>query len=112
MKSDLIGEPEAPNGTASIAQPVDSPLPRAAVFMVVTIKPGPDSRTPIRSFCADLGAILRAVEFRNIEAGLSCVIGFGFEAWNRLFGAPRPAHLHPFREIRARTRHAVSTAGD
>jgi porphyrinogen peroxidase len=112
MKSDLIGEPEAPSGTGSISQPVDAPLSRAAVFMVVTIKPGPDSRTTIRSFCADLAAILRAVEFRDIEAGLSCVMGFGSEAWNRLFGAPRPTHLHPFREIRAGTRHAVSTPGD
>jgi porphyrinogen peroxidase len=112
MKSDLIGEPEAAKGTGSIAQPVDAPLSRAAVFMVVTINSGPDSRTTIRSFCADLAGILRAVEFRDIEAGLSCVMGFGSEAWNRLFGAPRPAHLHPFREIRAGTRHAVSTPGD
>jgi putative iron-dependent peroxidase len=30
----------------------------------------------------------------------------------RLFGAPRPAKLHPFREILAGPRHAVSTPGD
>jgi putative iron-dependent peroxidase len=29
-----------------------------------------------------------------------------------LFGSPRPAKLHPFREIRAGSRHAVSTPGD
>ena len=29
-----------------------------------------------------------------------------------LFGSPRPAELHPFREIRAGARHAVSTPGD
>jgi porphyrinogen peroxidase len=52
------------------------------------------------------------VEFRDLEAGLSCVIGFGSEVWDRLFGSPRPAELHPFREIRAGTRHAVSTPGD
>jgi putative iron-dependent peroxidase len=112
MGSDLIREAEAPKGAGSIAQPVDAPLSRAAVFIVVAIKPGPASRATIRSFCADLAAILRAVEFRDIEAGLSCVMGFGSEAWNRLFGAPRPAELHPFREIRAGMRHAVSTPGD
>ena len=55
---------------------------------------------------------MRAVEFRNIEAGLTCVVGFGSDAWDRLFGSPRPAELHPFREIRAGDRHAVATPGD
>jgi porphyrinogen peroxidase len=50
--------------------------------------------------------------FRDIEAGLSCVLGFGSEAWDRLFGPPRPAELHPFREIRAGARVAISTPGD
>ena len=39
-------------------------------------------------------------------------MGFGSDAWDRLFGPPRPAELHPFREIRAGARHAVSTPGD
>ena len=66
----------------------------------------------MRSFCGDLPALLRAVEFRDLEAGLSCVMGIGSDAWTRLFGEPRPAELHTFREIRAGTRHAVSTPGD
>ena len=66
----------------------------------------------MRSFCADLAALIRAVDFRDLEAGLSCVMGIGSEAWDRLFGDPRPAELHPFREIRAGSRHAVSTEGD
>ncbi len=39
-------------------------------------------------------------------------MAFGSEAWDRLFGTPRPAELHPFREIRSGGRHAVSTPGD
>jgi putative iron-dependent peroxidase len=62
--------------------------------------------------CADLSALLRAVDFRDLEAGLSCVMGIGSEAWDRLFGAPRPAELHPFREFRGGPRHAVATPGD
>ena len=50
--------------------------------------------------------------FRDIEAGLSCILGFGSDAWDRLFGTPRPAELHPFREINAGPRHAVATPGD
>jgi putative iron-dependent peroxidase len=52
------------------------------------------------------------VEFRDIEAGLTCVAGFGSDAWDKLFGAPRPAELHPFRDIRCGSRHAVATPGD
>jgi putative iron-dependent peroxidase len=95
-----------------LPQPVTAPLTRSAIFLVLTINPGPDNRAAVRSFCGDLPALFRAVEFRNIEAGLSCVMGIGSDAWDRVFGHPRPAELHPFREIRAGSRHAVSTPGD
>ncbi len=100
------------NGPRNVPQPVSAPLTRAAIFLVVALKPGPGPRALIRSFCAELVSLFNAVEFRDIEAGLSCVMGIGSDAWDRLFGAPRPAELHPFREIRAGARHAVSTAGD
>jgi putative iron-dependent peroxidase len=96
----------------SISQPVAAPLTRAAIFLVVTLRPGPGPRATIRSFCGDLGAVLRAVGFRDNEASLSCIMGFGSNAWDQLFGPPRPAELHVFREIRAGARHAVSTPGD
>jgi len=87
-------------------------LTRAAIFLVVTVNPGTESRGAVRSFCADLPALLRAVGFRDIEGDLSCVMGVGSEAWDRLFGEPRPKELHPFREIRSGSRHAISTPGD
>lgn len=103
---------ELPNRLPTLAQPVSAPLTRAAIFLVVTLKPGSDVRAEVRSFCGGLPALFRAVEFRDLEAGLSCVMGIGSDAWDRLFGSPRPAELHPFREIRAAERHAVSTPGD
>ena len=39
-------------------------------------------------------------------------MGIGSDAWDKLFGQPRPAELHPFREIRSGSRHAVATPGD
>jgi putative iron-dependent peroxidase len=102
----------APKAAHAVAQPIVAPLTRAAIFLVVTLKPGPDNRAILRSFCGDLSGIFRAVEFRNIEAGLSCIMGIGSDAWDRLFGQPRPTELHSFREVRAGTRHAVSTPGD
>ena len=96
----------------AVPQVVVQPLTRAAIFLVVTVNPGSASRDAVRSMCGDLAGLVRAVGFRDIEGNLSCVMGFGSDAWDRLFGAPRPAELHPFREIKAGSRHAVSTPGD
>jgi putative iron-dependent peroxidase len=112
MEPDPKTPGSAADGLRSLAQPVAAPLSRAAIFLVVTVKPGSENRAVVRSFCADLSAIIRAVEMRDLEAGLSCIMGVGSGAWDRLFGAPRPAMLHPFREIRAGGRHAVATPGD
>ena len=97
---------------APVPQPVLAPLTSAAIFLVVCIKPDRESYATVRSLCADLPGIFRAVDFRRMEAGLSCVAGFGSDAWDKLFQKPRPAELHPFREIRSGERHAVSTPGD
>jgi putative iron-dependent peroxidase len=97
---------------AALPQAVVAPLTRAAIFLVVCIRQDADAYTLLRSFCADLSGLIRAVEFRDIEASLSCIVGFGSEAWDKLFGSPRPAELHPFQEIRSGGRHAVSTPGD
>jgi putative iron-dependent peroxidase len=113
MEPDPMSTPEAAASLPIvIPQPIDAPLTRASIFLVVTINPGPDNRAAVRSFCGDLSSLFRAVEFRDLEGGLSCVMAFGSSAWDRLFGPPRPAELHPFREIRAGARHAVSTPGD
>jgi putative iron-dependent peroxidase len=95
-----------------LPQNVVAPLTRAAIFLVVCIRQDRDAYALVRSFCADLSGLIRAVEFRDIEAGFTCVIGFGSNSWDKLFGSPRPAELHPFREIRSGDRHAVSTPGD
>ena len=95
-----------------IPQPVLAPLTSAAIVLVVCIKPDRESYATARSLCSDLPGIFRAVDFRRTGAGLSCVAGFGSDAWDKLFGTPRPAELHPFRDIRTGERHAVSTPPD
>jgi putative iron-dependent peroxidase len=40
------------------------------------------------------------------------VVGLGAGLWDRLFGAPRPAGLHPLPEFAGARHAAVSTAGD
>jgi putative iron-dependent peroxidase len=108
------GLPNAGSTITAVAPPqsVVVPLTRAAIFLVVTVKPGGENEAAVRSICGDLAKLLRAVGFRDLDGKLTCVLGFGSEVWDRLFGNPRPAELHPFREILADARHAVSTPGD
>ncbi len=96
---------------SAVPQPVAAQLTRAAIFLVVTINSEPGCDTAVRAVCSDLAALLRAVGFRDLEGRLSCVMAFGSDAWDRLFGVPRPKELHPFREIRGQ-HHAVATPGD
>jgi len=96
---------------SAVPQPVVAQLTRAAIFLVVTINSGKESEAAVRALCGGLPAFLRAVGFRDLEGRLSYVTAFGSNAWDRLFGTPKPKDLHPFREIRGQ-HHAVSTPGD
>ena len=95
----------------TIPQPVAAPLTRAAMFLVATMNAGPAADDAVRGLCGDLAGLLRAIGFRDLDGRLSCIMGFGSDAWDRLFGAPRPKELHPFKEIHG-VHHAVATAGD
>jgi putative iron-dependent peroxidase len=80
-----------------VPQPVLSPLTTAAIFLVVTIDPGGESVA--RELLSGLAGLQRSVGFRVPDGRLSGVAGVGSQAWDRLFSGPRPAELHPFREL-------------
>jgi len=52
------------------------------------------------------------VSKRAPDDKVSCVCGLGATAWDVICGAPRPAGLHPFREIGSGNRVAPATTGD
>lgn len=79
--------------------------------MVATINAG-DSSGKVREWCSDVAALTRSVGKRAPDGNLSCVCGFSSDAWDRVFGLPRPASLHPFKEFGPPGRRAPSTAGD
>jgi porphyrinogen peroxidase len=101
-----------PGSQPLLQQPVTNPITRAAIFLVLNVNQADDDRGKVRSLCKDLSKLLRAVGFREFEEGLSCVMAIGSDAWDRIFGNPKPKELHAFREIRSGPRHAVSTPGD
>ncbi len=91
-------------------QPVLTPLTNSAIFLVLTINPGGEE--VVRDLLSDWTGLQRAVGFRAPGPPLACVAGIGSQAWDRLFGGPRPAELHPFREVSGTVHRAVSTPGD
>ena len=93
-----------------IPQPVLSPLTSAAVFIVATIDPGGEAA--MRELLADASGLQRAVGFRIPDARLALVAGIGSDPWDRLIPGPRPAELHPFRELRGPRHNAPATPGD
>jgi putative iron-dependent peroxidase len=104
--------PDADYPPSRAPQTIVTPLTKAAIFLVVTIQTGEAACAAVRALCVDLPGLVRSIAFRDLESHLSCVVGFGSESWDRLFGGTRPAELHPFREFHAEDRHAIGTPGD
>ncbi|MGW1805597.1 Dyp-type peroxidase [Streptomyces sp. NPDC002078] len=91
-------------------QPVIVPPARAAVFLVVTIDPGGEDT--VRDLLEDVSGLRRSVAFREPAEELSCVVGIGSHAWDRLFSGPRPRQLHPFTDLVGPRHRALGTPGD
>jgi len=91
-------------------QPVLTPLTSAAIFLVLTIDPGGEAAC--RDVLGDWAALERSVGFRAPGPPLACVAAVGSRAWDRLFAGPRPAELHPFRELVGQRHRAPATPGD
>nr|BEK64939.1 Dyp-type peroxidase [Kitasatospora purpeofusca] len=91
-------------------QPVLTPLTTAAIFLVLTVDPGGEDT--VRELLPDLAGLRHAIAFRAPDVGLTCVTGIGSDAWDRLFDGPRPAALHPFREVAGPRHRAPATPGD
>ena len=97
-------------GPLTESQAVLAPLTDAAIFLVVTVRPGGEDT--VRELLEDLSALQRTVGFRLPAAQLSCVTGIGRELWDRLFTGPRPAGLHKFRSWKGARHTAPATPGD
>ncbi|MBV9047836.1 MAG: Dyp-type peroxidase [Solirubrobacterales bacterium] len=91
-------------------QAVLTPITEAAIFLVLAVNPGAEEQ--LRELLADVSGIRRSVGFRIPEGALTCVVGIGSKLWDRLFGSPRPAELHPFPGFAGAKHAAVATSGD
>ncbi|MGZ0152314.1 Dyp-type peroxidase [Kribbella sp. WER1] len=83
---------------------------KAAIFLVADVRPG--SEAAVRDLLADLAGLARAVGFRAPDDQLSCVVGIGASLWPRIYRAPAPRDLHPFRRLSGGRHTAPATHGD
>ncbi|KAJ5676190.1 Dyp-type peroxidase [Penicillium macrosclerotiorum] len=94
------------------SQRVDAPLTQSATFLVVSATNKPDSISTIRGVLAGLDGLAKNVSIRDLNAQFACTVGIGSNIWDSLTKLPRPAELHPFREVKGQKHTAVSTPGD
>jgi putative iron-dependent peroxidase len=89
---------------------VTAALTPAAIFLVVTIDDGGEAA--VHDALGDISGLVRAVGFRDPDKLLSVITSIGSDAWDRLFGGPRPAELTPFIALDGGRHTAPATPGD
>jgi putative iron-dependent peroxidase len=95
---------------AAEPQAILTPISEAAIFLTLTVDPGAEAR--VRNVLSDVSGLKRTVGFRIPEGELTCVVGVGAAVWDGLFGDPRPAGLHAFKEVTGARHTAPATPGD
>jgi len=94
------------------AQSIGAPLSRAAIFLVLTIGETDAQLDRVRDVVSGMDDLVKTVGFRDLNGDLSCVVGIGSAAWDRLSPGRRPAQLRPLPVIAGDPHTAVSTPGD
>ncbi|WP_194784360.1 Dyp-type peroxidase [Actinomyces haliotis] len=83
---------------------------KASIFLTLTIREGGEAR--VLETLPEIESLTHSVAFRSPEAGVSCVVGIGARAWDRLFETPRPERLHVLEPVTGSRHSAPSTPGD
>ena len=85
----------------------------SALFLILSVGPSEADAACVREVCAMVPTLVRSIGRRDTAGGLSCVVGIGADAWDRLVpGRSRPLQLHPFRALADGPRTAPATPGD
>ena len=84
-----------------------------ALFMVFELLKKENTVETVKDLCERFPVIIRSMRNRFPEQEISGVMGFGADAWNKLFPElTKPQELIPFEEIKGEKHTAVSTPGD
>ncbi len=107
-----MGSYQKPSG-GNIPQDVAEMQGENAIFIVYRLKQTPCTLEKIKDVCANFAALRRSRNNRFPAMQFSSVMGFGADAWKRLFpDRGVPEELETFKEIKGDKHTAVSTPGD
>lgn len=85
----------------------------SAILMILRLLDKSSATEQVQEVCGSLGALVRSLRKRFPEGQTSCVMGFGAQAWGKLFPEqPYPKELKPFEAIKGAKHTAPSTPGD
>ncbi|MFW2103842.1 Dyp-type peroxidase [Acinetobacter guillouiae] len=99
--------------TSTRIQPVMNRPGENALFIVLGLRLGAEVIDTVIDFAANFSALTRSLTNRYPDAQFSAVMGFGANAWERLFpDQAKPQELEQFKEIKGPKYTAVSTEGD
>ena len=94
-------------------QPVTVRPGENALFIVLSLNAGTEAENELKDFAAGFSALTRSLTNRFPNSQFNATMGFGSEAWDRLFPNERkPKELSPFQAIKGPKYTAVSTPGD
>lgn len=84
----------------NIPQDVAGKQGENVIFIVYTLKDTPETLDKVKDVCANFSAMIRSMRNRFPELMFSCTMGFGADAWSRLFPEKgKPKELNTFEEI-------------
>ena len=69
----------------NIPQDVAGKQGENVIFIVYTLKDTPETLDKVKDVCANFSAMIRSMRNRFPELMFSCTMGFGADAWSRLF---------------------------
>lgn len=83
-----------------------------ARFLTLLVGPTEEDAAKVRTACARLPLLTDEVGADDPAADLLSAVGFGSDAWDRLFASSRPAKLRPFAALEGPGGTAPSTPAD
>ena len=83
----------------NIPQDVAGKQGENVIFIVYKLKESPDMPDKVKDVCANFSAMIRSMRNRFPDLQFSCTMGFGADAWSRLFPEQgKPRNWLPFRK--------------
>lgn len=99
--------------TQTISADVIQPPGDSAILIILRLLEKDSTVDQVKEVCGSLAAFVRSLKKREPEGHISAIMGFGAQAWGKLFPEqPYPKELKPFKEIKGEKHTAPSTPGD